>query len=295
LRASKVPRKPLSSIKASKILFTSSRSFKKKRFQRGIQRKTKRRYGFKRWKFRFPKWKFRPRRYWNSSKSSGVSDWQFLDISSYRLYRRPHQPYRRRKPWAVKKHKGLRLIYQKTQPGHLLEPKDRLVLQQRYSQVYTKFYGNTKLHQIKERALHFRRLAKRRCSKNAAALSWYELRLDVSLCRLNLAPTIKIARLLISQGYVRVNGTQILTPEKRLTAWDVVQITLQSTYFFGKYWYCRNRYQRYLFKHRSNNFTNTFQHKAVLPYGFFTRPPRLTDLPRRDKITWEEFGRLLLV
>jgi ribosomal protein S4 len=151
--------------------------------------------------------------------------------------------------------------------------------------VYTKFYGNMDLHHVRERALHFRRLAKTRLSKTAAALSWYELRLDVSLCRLKLAPTIKIARILIAQGYIRVNGTQIRTPEKRLAAWDVVQITVQSIYFFGKYWYSRNRYQRYLFRQRYNNFTNTFQHPAVLPYGVFTRTPRLTDLPRRDKIT----------
>jgi hypothetical protein len=100
---------------------------------------------------------------------------------------------------------------------------------------------------------------------------------------------------LIAQGYVRINGTQTLTSERRLAVWDVVQITLQSTYFFGKYWYSRNRYQRYLFKQRFNNVTNSFLHRAVLPYGFFTRPLHLIDLPRRDKITWEEFGRLLLI
>jgi ribosomal protein S4 len=79
-----------------------------------------------------------------------------------------------------------------------------------------KFYGDAKLRQIKKCAAHFRRLTKTRCSKTVAALSWYELRLDVSLCRLKLAPTIKIARLLIAQGYVRINGTQTLTSERRL-------------------------------------------------------------------------------
>jgi hypothetical protein len=33
----------------------------------------------------------------------------------------------------------------------------------------------------------------------------------------------------------------------------------------------------------------------VLSFGFFTRYARISDLPRHGRLTWREFGRLLLI
>jgi hypothetical protein len=74
-----------------------------------------------------------------------------------------------------------------------------------------------------------------------------------------------------------------------------VQITRESDYWFGKYWYSRNTYHRYLYRRRLEKFKHVYPQKLVLPYGFFTRPPRVTDIPRGDRLSLREFGRLLLI
>ena len=247
--------------------------------------------GFKRWKWRFPRWKRYPRLRgdWQPTR------WQAMDLFPYRLYRRPHQPYRRRKPWQQKKHKRLRLLRQKTQRGRLLRRSEFLTLQKRYFQVYSNFYGHLTLRQLRKHALHFRNSSVSRTSRLSQALTWFDNRLDVTLCRLRLAPTLQIARLLVLQGYARINGDQVRIPEKRVSVWDLVQITLESEYFFGKYWYSRNRYQRHLYRQPRNRFKHVHPQKLVLPFGFLTRSPRLTDLPRYNRLSWQEFGRLLLI
>jgi hypothetical protein len=75
----------------------------------------------------------------------------------------------------------------------------------------------------------------------------------------------------------------------------LVQITLESDYFFGKYWYSRNKYQRHLFRQSRNRFKHVYPQKLTLPFGFFTWHPRVTDLPRFNLLSWREFGRLLLI
>lgn len=249
------------------------------------------RYPFKRWKWRFPRWKNFPR----LRMDAPANQWAGSDLFPYRLYRRPQQPYRRRKPWEQKKHKRLRLIRQKSKWGRLLRRSEFITLQNRYFQVYSQFYGLASLTQLRAQNLHFRRSAIARHPKLSLALTHFNQQLDVSLCRLHLAPTLQIARLLIRQGYIRVNGEQIWTPRKKVQVWDLVQITAESDYFFGKYWYSRNKYQRYLYRQPQGRFKNVHPQKVVLSFGFFTRHSRITDLPRHDRLSWREFGRLLLI
>jgi ribosomal protein S4 len=248
-------------------------------------------FTFKRWKWRFPRWKRFPR----LKKSLPRIYWQTQDLFPYRLYRRPHQPYRHRKPWQQKKNIRLRLLRQKTKWGRLLRRSEFITLQRRYFQIYSNFYGPLKSRQLKKSALHFRRSSNPHHSNLTGALTWFDHHLDVALCRTRLAPTLKVARLLINQGYVRVNGVQTRNIHKRVQSWDLVQITLESDYFFGKYWYSRNKYQRHLYKQTKNRFKHVHPKKLILPFGFFTRYPRLTDLPRYDRLSWHEFGRLLLI
>ena len=70
--------------------------------------------------------------------------------------------------------------------------------------------------QLRSQNLHFRRSAASRHSKLSLTLTQLDQQLDVSLCRLRLAPTLQVARLLIRQGYIRVNGEQIRTPGKKV-------------------------------------------------------------------------------
>jgi ribosomal protein S4 len=108
------------------------------------------------------------------------------------------------------------LIRQKSKWGRLLRRSEFITLQNRYFQVYSQFYGLTSLIQLRVQNLHFRRSATSRHSKLSLALTHFNQQLDVSLCHLRLAPTLQIARLLIHQGYIRVNGAQVWTPRKRV-------------------------------------------------------------------------------
>ena len=249
------------------------------------------RYPFKRWEWRFPRWKNFPR----LRMDQPANQWAGSNLFPYRLYRRPHQPYRRRKPWEQKKHKKLRLIRQKSKWGRLLRRSEFITLQNRYFQVYSQFYGLTSLTQLRAQNVHFRRSATLRHPKLSLALTHFNQQLDVSLCHLRLAPTLQMARLLIRQGYIRVNGEQIWTPRKKVQIWDLVQITAESDYFFGKYWSSRNKYQSRLYRQPQGRFKNIHPKKVVLPFGFSTRHSRITDLPRHDCLSWREFGRLLLI
>ena len=58
-----------------------------------------------------------------------------------------------------------------------------------------------------------------------------ERRLDVVLCRMRLAPSITVARILITRGYIWINKKQEMNPQKRIQLWDVVEINKNDMSF----------------------------------------------------------------
>lgn len=259
-----------------------------------VSRKGKRRKVYFKWKYRFPKWRFYNRNLWKSRSRTGLGPWFFREVYSFRMYRRPHQPYRNRNILFTKNKAMFRQISTTRRAGALTKRNTRLVSRRAHFKLFSEFYGPFTAKQLRKRASSLRRSSVRHHPKRRALLAWFEQRLDVGLCRFRLAPSIRIARHLITQGYVVVNKIQIISPEYKLAVWDLVEIIPSYRIGLLLYWRHRNWFQRFLFKNKGLRFKATHQQNGVLTFGFWTRLSNPLDIPRRDKIDLTEVERLSL-
>lgn len=285
--------------KMRRILKTASRlrpKKKKKMLKKKMRPWKKRRSNYRsKIKFRFPKWKFYYRRFWRSRfRGSPTGNWLAKDLYAYRLYRTPHQPYRKKNPRFTKKNKFYRFIERFKRSGTTLNKHGRLVSHQAHYKRISQFFGGLLPKQREERGKHLRRITTHGISKRFNVRWWFERRIDASLCRMQLAPSIKVARTRIRQGYVYVNNAQIIDPENRISFWDHVTVTPHSPALFLRYWYMRNRFQRYAFKNIRLRFNNRQQVVPSYTFGFWQRLFQDWDLPRYDRIQSHELHRLTL-
>lgn len=100
--------------------------------------------------------------------------------------------------------------------GALTKRNTRLISRRAHFKLFSQFYGPFTAKQLRKRASSLRRSSVKYHPKRRALLAWFEQRLDVGLCRFRLAPSILIARHLITQGYVVVNKRQVISPEYKL-------------------------------------------------------------------------------
>lgn len=247
------------------------------------------------WKYRRSRWKrFEHYRRFSLWRWNNLGKWASFQLYPYKIYRRIHQPFRFSKAKQLKKNKWFRLLNKGQEQGFAINRQVRLRNQQLYTRLYSFFYGFSRPKQIAERSRHFLRLKGSTPHKRNIWLSWLERRLDVVLCRIRLAPTINVARILITRGYIWVNKKQETNPHKRVALWDVVEINRNNLAFL-RYWYLRNRFQRHAFKYKGLGYRYFQKQKAALPFGFMVKNPFDLDVPKKDLTSVREVERLFLL
>jgi len=92
-------------------------------------------------------------------------------------------------------------------------------------QLFSKFYGPFTSKRWANQVSRWRRINPRTSTQKSLSLSWYDHRLDITVYRIGLAPSIKVAQVLISRGYIFVNGRQNSSNHYRVEPYDVVAVT----------------------------------------------------------------------
>jgi len=257
-----------------------------------LGKKWKRKLRF--WKYRRSRWKrFEHYRRFSTWRWNNLGKWASFQLYPYKVYRRIHQPFRFSKAKQLKKNRWFRLLNKGSEQGFAINRQVRLRNQQQYTKLYSFFYGFTRPKQIAERSRHFLHLKGSGPQKKNIWLSWLERRLDVVLCRMRLAPSITVARILITRGYIWINKKQEMNPQKRIQLWDVVEINKNDMSFL-RFWYLRNRFQKHAYKYRNLRYRFFHSQKAALPFGFMIKHPFASDIPKKDLTSVAEVERLFL-
>ena len=247
------------------------------------------------WKYRRSRWKrFEHYRRFSVWRWNNLGKWASFQLYPYKIYRRIHQPFRFTKAKQLKKNRWFRILNKGYEQGFAINRQVRLRNQQQYTKRYSFFYGFARPKQIMERSRHFLHLKGSGPQKRNIWLSWLERRLDVVLCRMRLAPSITVARVLITRGYIWVNKKQEMNPQKRVQLWDIVEINKNDLSFL-RFWYLRNRFQRHAYKYRNLRYRFFHSQKAALPFGFMIKNPFASDIPKKDLTSVAEVERLFLL
>lgn len=277
IRSKAVKRKNL--IKSSKL---------KRKYTRRLWRKLYSRP----WQYRFPRWRG-IRRYYKTRKFS-TGRWGSHDLLSYKSYTLPHQPYRNRKPWQQKKNRWSSQYRYVNKGGIVLSRKQRLLKRQIIYQLYKRYYSIPNRKYITHKNLTFRKSGSYFLPPKILKFNLFENRLDVSLYRMNLAPSLKIAQSLIEAGFVYVNNVQVTNTRYSIGTWDLISITPDSYVHYMRYWYIRNKYKRYLLKNKGSRVSSVSQERLTYAFGFKTRLLNEYAVSRLDRIKLKEVERLFL-
>lgn len=178
--------------------------------------------------------------------------------------------------------------------GISLRKRQRLLKRQIIYKLYRKYYSIPNTTYLTKKNHTFRKVSSYKIPQKLLVLNMFEKRLDVSLCRMNLAPSLKIAQVLIHSGFVYVNNKQITNTRYSVDTWDLVSIASDSYIHYMRYWYIRNKYKRYLFKNKGLRTASISQEKLTNAFGFKTRLLSEYDLSRNDRIKSKEVERLFL-
>jgi len=261
-----------------------------------LRPRRRRRIVHKNWVFRFPRWKVFYRNLWRYARKNEKYRWVHADLFPGRKYRWIQQQYRVRHPRKEKRNKWLQRLTFRNQSSSLRKRKSRLVNRLMHYKLFSKFYGPFTSKRWVNQVSRWNRINPRTTTRKSLALSWYDHRLDITVYRIGLAPSLKVAQVLISRGYIFVNGAQNLTSNYRVEPWDVVAVTPYAELKpeFDWYWFIRNQYRRHAFKRKKLQYKNVHAQRLAYPFGFRTRMLRELDLPRRDRVQGKEFARLLL-
>jgi ribosomal protein S4 len=93
----------------------------------------------------------------------------------------------------------------------------------------------------------FVRLKKIKEATGQVLLQFLEMRLDNLVFRLNMAPTIRAARQLISHGHIRVNKKKVNIPSYKCKPKDVISVAIKDQSLMLVYKNLNEYYQRIRF------------------------------------------------
>ena len=248
------------------------------------------------WKFRRIRWRKFERRQRIPFRPRPLGLWSTFGIYPYKLYRRVHQPYRYRKAYRLKRNKAYYTLTKAVEAGGftgLWGANHRLRAHRIFSRVYRSFYGISKQKQVHQQFLRLQKISGGKRNKRNIGLSWFERKLDVTLCRIRLAPSVQFARMLIRRGYIWVNKKQVTTPHFRVAVWDLVEIS-KTFGAFVRYWVIRQEIKRYAFKNKGLRYRFVFGQRSPLTFGFWTKEPFDLDVPEKDLMKIGMVERLFL-